>query len=290
MIALFLTRFNRPMSLLVWMLISAISFSVFAQDDELLPSDEAYAFSVEVNENGLDAKWVIADGYYMYRDKLSFSMTDADGTPIEIQYDFPPSKTKADPAFGDVEVYEKQVAFSIPVATRSSDVLLTVKGQGCNEPIGVCYPPITHKIPLQLIASNAPVVATLSEPEPPLDLTTEAEGELASISELRDLLGGTTADDELLPPDEAFAVSAIADQKGINVRFDIAEGYYLYQNKLKFDSSTHALAKPVLPEGKLKKDEYFGEVIVYRNQIDALLKQYNPLIWTTLKTWQAVLV
>ncbi len=272
MIDSFITRLSRSVSLLAWLLLSAISYSVFAQDDELLPADEAYAFSVEVNANGLDAKWVIADGYYMYRDKLSFSLADASGTPIEIQYDFPPSKTKADPAFGDVEVYEKQVAFSIPVSSSASDVLLTVKGQGCNEPIGVCYPPITHKIPLQLIAMNTPASGALAAPAPLMNLTIEADDELASISELRNLLGGATADDELLPPDAAFAVSAITDQEGINVRFDIAEGYYLYQNKLKFDSSTHALSKPILPEGKLKQDEYFGEVIVYRNQFDALLK------------------
>ncbi len=265
-------RLNRPLSLLVWLLLGAVSLSVFAQDDELLPSDEAYAFSVEVSEEGLDAKWIIADGYYMYRDKLSFSLEDNSGTPIDIQYDFPPSKTKADPAFGDVEVYVKQVAFSIPVSSNASNVLLTVKGQGCNEPIGVCYPPITHKIPLQLIAAITPASDPLAAPAPLMNLTTEADEELASISELRDLLGGATADDELLPPDEAFSVSAITDRDGINVRFDIAEGYYLYQNKLKFESSTHALNKPILPEGKLKQDEYFGEVIVYRNQIDALLK------------------
>ncbi len=245
---------------------------MFAQEDELLPSDEAYAFSVEVNENGIDAKWTIADGYYMYRDKLSFSLEDNDGTPIDIQYDFPPSMTKADPAFGDVEVYVKQVAFSIPVSSSASDVLLTVKGQGCNEPIGVCYPPITHKIPLQLIAAQTPVPDPLVDPTPQMNFTSDADDELASISELRDLLGGATADDELLPPDEAFSVSAITDRDGINVRFDIAEGYYLYQNKLKFESPTHVLNKPILPKGKLKQDEYFGEVIVYRNQIDALLK------------------
>ena len=264
-----LRRFS---ALFIGLILSATSLSVFAQDDELLPSDEAYAFSVEVSEQGLDAKWTIADGYYMYRDKLSFSLADSSGNPIEIQYDFPPSKTKADPAFGDVEVYVKHVDFSIPVSSTAQDVLLTVKGQGCNEPIGVCYPPITHKIPLQLIAANSSVSDPLAAPAPQMDLAPQADDELSSISELRDLLGTATADDELLPPDEAFKVTAITDRDGINVRFDIADGYYLYQNKLKFDSSTHVLNKPVLPEGKLKQDEYFGEVIVYRNQFDALLK------------------
>ncbi len=263
---------RRASALFICFVLGATPFSVFAQDDELLPSDEAYAFSIEVSEQGLDAAWTIADGYYMYRDKLSFSLADQAGNPIEIQYDFPPSKTKADPAFGDVEVYEKHVDFSIPVSSNSQDVVLTVKGQGCNEPVGVCYPPITHKIPLQLIAANTTAADSPVTPVPQMDPVSQADDELSSISELRDLLGAGAADDELLPPDEAFKVSAITDRDGINVRFDIADGYYLYQNKLKFDSTTHVLNKAELPEGKLKQDEYFGEVIVYRNQFDALLK------------------
>jgi thiol:disulfide interchange protein DsbD len=265
-------RLNRPLSHLIWLVFSTTTFIAFAQDDELLPADEAYAFSVEVTAEGIEAKWTIAEGYYMYRDKLSFSLTDNTGTPIPIEYNFPPSKTKADPAFGDVEVYVKHVDFSIPVASTVQDVTLTVKGQGCNEPVGVCYPPITHELPLKLIAANVAVPQPLADPVPQLNATPQASDELASISELRDLLGATTADDELLPPDEAFKVSAITDRDGINVRFDIADGYYLYQDKLKFDSATHVLNKPILPEGKLKHDEYFGEVIVYRNQFDALIK------------------
>jgi thiol:disulfide interchange protein DsbD len=265
-------RLSRPLSLLTWLVFGTTTFIAFAQDDELLPADEAYAFSVEVTAEGLEAKWTIAEGYYMYRDKLSFSLADSTGTPIPIEYDFPPSKTKADPAFGDVEVYVKHVDFSIPVTSAVQDVTLTVKGQGCNEPIGVCYPPITHELPLKLIAANAAVPEPLADPAPQLNATPKASDELASITELRDLLGATTADDELLPPDEAFKVSAITGRDGIYVRFDIADGYYLYQDKLQFDSATHVLNNPILPEGKLKQDEYFGEVIVYRNQFDALIK------------------
>ena len=265
-------RLSRPLSLLTWLVFGTTTFIAFAQDDELLPADEAYAFSVEVTAEGLEAKWAIAEGYYMYRDKLSFSLADSTGTPIPIEYDFPPSKTKADPAFGDVEVYVKHVDFSIPVTSAVQDVTLTVKGQGCNEPIGVCYPPITHELPLKLIAANAAVPEPLADPAPQLNATPKASDELASITELRDLLGTTTADDELLPPDEAFKVSAITSRDGIYVRFDIADGYYLYQDKLQFDSATHVLNNPILPEGKLKQDEYFGEVIVYRNQFDALIK------------------
>ena len=45
--------------------------------------------------------------------------------------------------------------------------------------------------------------------------------------------------DELLPPDQAFKVSAkalAADR--IEISWEIAEGYYLYRNKMRFESKT----------------------------------------------------
>ena len=243
--------------------------NAYAQGDELLPSDEAYAFDVSVTDGGFDARWTIADDYYMYRDKLSFSLTDSAGNPIELAYDFPKSKKKSDPIFGDVEVYFHQANFMIPTGAASGDVVLTVKGQGCNEPVGVCYPPIKHEIPLSLISS----IAAQTSIAPQMNATPGEAQELNSIDELRDLLGGASnGDEELLPPDEAFKVSAITDRDNLVVRFDVADGYYLYQSKLKFNSSTHSLTEAVLPEGELKQDEYFGEQIVYKHQFDALLK------------------
>lgn len=243
--------------------------NAYAQGDELLPSDEAYAFDVSVTEAGLDARWTIADDYYMYRDKLSFSLADSAGKPIELDYEYPKSKKKSDPIFGDVEVYFHQANFMIPAGAASGDVVLTVKGQGCNEPVGVCYPPIKHEIPLSLISSAAAQTAVV----PLMNATPGEAGELNSIDELRDLLGGADgADEELLPADEAFKVSAITDRDNLVVRFDVADGYYLYQSKLKFNSNTHSLTQAVLPEGELKQDEYFGEQVVYKHQFDALLK------------------
>ena len=255
-----------PLAICLWLVLGSLSFVAQAQDDELLPSDEAFAFKADINDSGIQASWTIAEGYYMYRDKLSFALADSSGNPIQITYDFPPSKTKADPAFGDVEVYFKKVEFSIPASSADKEVLLTVKGQGCNEPIGVCYPPITHKLPLTLISSAAASTPGLLAPDP------AEEKELESISELRDLLGGGQAvEDELLPPDEAFKVDAIVDRGSIVVRYDIADGYYLYQNKLKYQSETHQLTPPALPAGESKHDEYFGDVIVYKHQFDAIL-------------------
>ena len=76
------------------------------------------------------------------------------------------------------------------------------------------------------------------------------------------------AEEELLPPDQAFKISAKAvtsDQ--LEISWEIAEGYYLYQNKMQFKSKTEQIQKvtPVFPAGETKHDDFFGNVIIYRN-------------------------
>ena len=72
----------------------------------------------------------------------------------------------------------------------------------------------------------------------------------------------------LLPNERAFAFSARGvDERTVEARFVIAEGYYLYRDRLKFTVDTGALGGPTLPPGKLKEDQFFGKVETYRNQL-----------------------
>ncbi len=72
--------------------------------------------------------------------------------------------------------------------------------------------------------------------------------------------------EEFLDPTVAFkpAVRAL-DGQNIELRFDIAPGYYLYRDKFRFVPETPAaqLGTPVLPKGKEKQDDTFGKVEVY---------------------------
>ena len=66
-----------------------------------------------------------------------------------------------------------------------------------------------------------------------------------------------------LPPDRAFRFSAaLIDSRTIEARFTIAEGYYLYRDKIHFavEPATAGLTVPPLPEGKVKEDQFFGRV------------------------------
>ncbi len=75
--------------------------------------------------------------------------------------------------------------------------------------------------------------------------------------------------DEFLDPAVAFKPTARAlDGQTIEVRFEIAPGYYLYRDKLRFAAdpatgATVALGAPELPKGKEKQDETFGKTEVY---------------------------
>ena len=72
--------------------------------------------------------------------------------------------------------------------------------------------------------------------------------------------------EELLHPSVAFKPTARAlDGQTIEVRFEIAKGYYLYRDKFRFSAAPLGvqLGAPVLPKGKEKVDENFGKVEVY---------------------------
>jgi len=77
------------------------------------------------------------------------------------------------------------------------------------------------------------------------------------------------ADPKLLPPQEAFRFSARAlDERTLEARFSITDGYYLYRDKMKFalDPDTSEIAV-TLPPGKVKEDQFFGKVETYRGEV-----------------------
>ncbi|MFL6662613.1 MAG: protein-disulfide reductase DsbD domain-containing protein, partial [Rhizobacter sp.] len=66
------------------------------------------------------------------------------------------------------------------------------------------------------------------------------------------------ADDGFLDPEVAFKGSVrAADERTVEVVFDIAPGYYLYREQLKFAATGAALGTPAIPPGKVKFDETF---------------------------------
>ena len=72
---------------------------------------------------------------------------------------------------------------------------------------------------------------------------------------------------EFLNPQVAFQPQATRlDANTLEVRYTIAKGYYLYKDRFKFSADGVRFEPAVLPAGKLKKDENFGDVEVYFNE------------------------
>ncbi|MGE0116070.1 MAG: protein-disulfide reductase DsbD [Steroidobacteraceae bacterium] len=88
-----------------------------------------------------------------------------------------------------------------------------------------------------------------------------------------------SGEDEFLPPDEAFKVTAHAlDADNVMVEWQIAEGYYLYRKRMGFSTETTQvqLGEAQLPKGQIKNDEFFGEMEVYHDSVVARLPVSRP--------------
>lgn len=85
--------------------------------------------------------------------------------------------------------------------------------------------------------------------------------------------GLALAADEFLEPERAFVLSGRElDARKVEVRFDVAPGYYLYGDKFKFAAADAMLGPAVLPTGKIKFDETFQkDVETHRGTVRIVL-------------------
>lgn len=121
-------------------------------DVELLAPDVAFAFSADVRDGGIAVRYDIAPDYYMYRERFLFNVDGKDVPAAAVG--FPAGENYSDEFFGDTEIYRGQVEVAVPVGDRpDGPLVLRAVSQGCNEVVGVCYPPATDEITLAYAAS-----------------------------------------------------------------------------------------------------------------------------------------
>ena len=66
------------------------------------------------------------------------------------------------------------------------------------------------------------------------------------------------AGDDFLAPEAAFRFSArMLDPKTVELRYEVAEGYYLYREQFRFEARQASLGEAVFPPGKVKYDDTF---------------------------------
>lgn len=137
-----------------------LGLNLFKQEAELLPAEEAFQFSALVKDSqNLSVNWQIAEGYYLYREKIDLQLLSSDNSKL-LNYEIPHGTPKFDEAFGDVEILHNNLAFTVPLERLNAaqhSIILRAKFQGCAER-GVCYPPMDKTVTLllpEIVANNS---------------------------------------------------------------------------------------------------------------------------------------
>ena len=115
-------------------------FSNSQADDEFLSPDAAFGLEIKQANNQLNADFKIAPGYYLYKERIKFTLNPEQAHEIKL----PAGDIKNDPNFGKMEVYHHDFTGSI-ILKNESGAPVTIKAsyQGCSEK-GLCYAP-QHK-------------------------------------------------------------------------------------------------------------------------------------------------
>jgi thiol:disulfide interchange protein DsbD len=116
---------------------------VESNDADFLPPDVAFRVAAVQDGDLIRVRWVIADGYYLYRHKIEIKAESPDlvlAAPV-----LPAGELKVDPYFGSQEIYRQQVAATAGYTRLDAGahpLQVKVTYQGCAD-AGLCYPPIT---------------------------------------------------------------------------------------------------------------------------------------------------
>ena len=128
----------------------AAQADLFNNKTKFLPVDQAFQLDVQRSDTGVSMQWQIAENYYLYQDKLAFSVN---GKPVENAPQFLSSAEQyEDPYFGLVTIFKHDLNLTLPLKDPQPQDLLEVTYQGCAK--GFCYPPETKQFQLSDLSSN----------------------------------------------------------------------------------------------------------------------------------------
>jgi thiol:disulfide interchange protein DsbD len=203
---------------------------------------EVFLYTAAVEGANVVVEWDVADGYYLYRDKMSFSAGGAElGAPV-----FPAGEVHADEFFGEQIVFRGNSVVIIPLLSTPPGAItleLLIRSQGCAD-FGLCYPPQKWTTTLNVATSQ---LATRGFP----------------------FGGGTPVSGQPLQPEQAFIPSvSTLNPFTIEVRWEIAPGYYLYKKDFGVTNPGQdvQLGALQLQPGVMVLDIEYGETEVYYDQ------------------------
>jgi thiol:disulfide interchange protein DsbD len=250
-------------------------------EEEFLHPDQAFRISgAAAGPDTVTVSWDIEPGYYMYRSKFRFT-SESPGLTLGRAV-LPPSETKQDEFFGEVQIYRDRVEARLPVE-RTADagdmIAIEAKSQGCAD-AGLCYPPQKQRILLELprlaAADTAADTGPGAAPAPAQSMAQALGGSRPGGGGITQSLG-LGVEDDILPVEEAFRFAAeVAAPDRLRLTWDIAPDTYLYEEKIELaleDAAGVQIGAYELPAAEIKPDTVrpdgtIGDVAIYHGTVD----------------------
>ena len=222
-----------------------------AAADEFLPPEAAYQYTLDSDGRQIVVHWKVEPGYYLYRKRMGVA-TPAPGMSLGEPV-YPQGEMHTDEYFGEQEIFRGRFDVAIPVTRAAGGsaaaVLITLKLQGCAD-AGLCYPPMSWETRVDLPAAPTGIDAVLAQ--------------------ARGMGGPAAGGDEFLDPDVAFRLAATAEGPDrVRLVWEIAPGYYLYRNRLKFELHPAEIltGPPEVPAGIEVDDPFLGKSAIFRDRV-----------------------
>jgi len=167
-----MTRILKPLS--SFLLLLFISLPLWAAEDfnlldslggqdDILDPDDAFQISYDSQPGQFKVNWIIADGHYLYRDKMQITANDP--AVITKPLVMPTGEAKDDPIFNKtLYVYHHFADATLPYQYTDNgdkEVTFKVKYQGCSEISGICYPPQTKQFTVKISPISAAQAAAI---------------------------------------------------------------------------------------------------------------------------------
>ena len=120
-----------------------LTFAPLVLAQQVLKPEQAFPVTVSYQTKNIVISHEIKQGYYLYKDKISYASTNQNIQLIPVE--LPTGKAHYDEFFGSTEIYRDSMIVTIPVNITEKDLInsnftLEIKLQGCAD-IGLCYPP-----------------------------------------------------------------------------------------------------------------------------------------------------
>ena len=121
---------------------------LFDKKPAFLPVDDAFQFSAAKSDNqeNVIVNWSIAEGYYLYQEKISVKLNQAETSSFDVPTFSISPEDYNDPYFGLMKIFKKpvQAIFKASQPPLKEEDVIEIAYQGCTE--GFCYPPEVKEI------------------------------------------------------------------------------------------------------------------------------------------------